>query len=271
MSAANRQARSATLPPSSAGRVKPDGRRIYQLVAPLIIWWTWVGVLVLGLGDLLVQGHDWISLKFGLGLLTATGMIYACTFWPKVIADEGGISVLNPFRAFRVPWLAVCGVFLADSVEVECARQAPKKNKTIYSWALSSPRRARARQQMRGRYWDRGSQRRPASYDQLPEAAKHVVKMTPAEVMARELGQLADEARAKTASTSGNGPAPAASGPSGSAADLPAGLADEGGRSEEGGAPAGGTGEVMSARWAWQPLAAIIVPAIAFTIAEIVR
>jgi Bacterial PH domain len=245
VSAPNEQAKSAAVPPSSAGRVAADGRRKYRLTSPLIIWWTWIGVLVLGLGDLAVQGHDWISLKFGFGLLAVTGVIYACTFWPKVIADDGGISVLNPFRSFRIPWGAVRGVFLADSVEVECARQAPKKNKTVYSWALSSPRRARARQQLRGRQWDRGGRTRPSTYDRLPEAAKHVVKMTPAEVIARELGRLADEVRARSTDSADPGP--------------------------DGLLAGGGSDEIMSVRWAWQPLAAIFVPVIAFAVAQLVR
>jgi hypothetical protein len=232
VSAPNEQVRTAVVPPGSAGRVKADGRRIYRLVAPMVLWWVWVGLIVLGLADLAVQGHDWISLRFGLGLLTATGVVYACALWPKVIADGDGVTVLNPLRQFGIPWGAVNGIFLADSVEVVCARAAPKTEKTVYSWALSSPRRSRARAQLRGLHWDRGGRTRPSTYDRLPDSAKAVVKQTPAEVIARELGLLSEQALAA----------------SGDAAN----------------------GAVMSVRWAWQPLAAILMPAVAFTIAQLV-
>jgi len=266
VSAPNEQARSAAVPPSSVGRIKADGRRIYRLVSPLIIWWTWVGVVALGLGDLAIQGHNWISLKFGLGLLATTGAVYACTLWPRVIADDDGITVLNPIRQFRVPWGAVNGIFLADSVEVVCARLAPKSDKTVYSWALSSPRRARARAQLRGRHWDRGSRNRPSTYDRLPEAAKSVVKLTPAEIMARELGQLSEQARSRsTGTTATEG---VVIGLAASAADSQAG---DPGTDSLGPASHGGPGDVLSVRWAWQPLAAFLVPAAAFVVVQVVR
>lgn len=274
MSASNEQARSAGIAPISAGRVSADGKRTYRLVLPLTIWWTWVGALALGLGDLAIQGHDLVSLQVGLGLLIITGLFYVCAKWPRVIADDVGITVQNPFRCFLIPWGAVKGIFLADSVEVECFRRAPKSDKTVYSWALSSPRRARARAQMRGRQWDGGKRSRPSTYDRLPAAAKHVVKQTPAEIMARELARLADEARSrsagsKTASTSAAGP---------DMAGLETAGLDAAGRGMDSagidGAETvrrGGPDDVMSARWAWQPLAAILLPAIAFVIAQLVK
>jgi hypothetical protein len=272
VSAPNEQARSAAVPPSSAGRVTADGRRIYRLSSPLIIWWTWVGVIVLGLGDLVIQGHNWISLKFGLGLLAATGAVYACTLWSKVIADDGGISVLNPIRRFRIPWGAVNGIFLADSVEVVCARRAPKSDKTVYSWALSSPRRSRARAQLRGQHWDRGARSRPSSYDRLPDAAKSVVKLTTAEIMARELGELSEQARSRSAGTATGsgviGKATTDSGVTGQAADLQ----EAGSSGPDNHQPAGsGSGDVMSSGWAWQPLAAFLVPAVVFAVIQLVR
>lgn len=232
MSASNEHARQPGSAAGSAGRVTADGRRIYRLVPPLIIWWAWVGLIVLSLGDLVIQGHDLISLTFAFGLLTVTGLVFACTVWPKVIASDAGIIVLNPFRSFDIPWAAVKGIFLADSVEVQCVRGAEEKDKTVYSWALSAPRRARARAQLRGMQWDRGRRNRPSSYDRLPEQAREIAKMTPAEVIARELAGISDQAR-------------------GTSAD---------------GAPVA----VMSASWAWQPLAAILVPAVAAAIAQLI-
>jgi hypothetical protein len=219
-----------------AGRLTADGRRVYRLVPPQVIWWTWIGVVVLSLGDLLVQGHSSISLEFVFGLLTVTGLVYACTLWSRVVAGDDGIIVQNPFRAFHVPWGAVRGIYLADSVEVVCALGGQKKDKTIYSWALSSPRRARARNQLRGFQLDRGRRSRMSGYDRLPGQAKEVAKMLPAEAMARELAALSEQAKADQ----GNGD----------------GTADT---------------AVMSARWAWQPIAAVLVPGLALAVTALVR
>jgi hypothetical protein len=276
VSAPNERARAAGIPPESAGRITTDGRRIYQMTMPRVIWWTWIVVIVAGLTDLAIQGHDWISLKFGFGLLTVTGLVYACTIWPRVVADDIGITVQNPFRRFLIPWGAVTGIFLADSVEVSCARRAPKRDKKVYSWALSSPRRARARAQLRGRQWDQGKRSRPSSYDRLPDTAKDVVKLTAAEVMARELAQLSENARSRSSASAG----PAGSSGSGQAAAGLAGAESAGAATADAGAVSpqpegtgsgGAQGDVMSARWAWLPLAAIGVPGVVFVVSQLIR
>jgi Bacterial PH domain len=164
---------------------------------PQVIWWTWIGIIVLSLLDLLIQGHgrNFLTLKIAFGALAVTGAVYALTLWPVVIADQKGIKIRNPIRTFYVPWGAVHGVYLADSVEVQCARPAPKKDKTVYSWALSSPRRSRARAQLRAWQWDQGKRAKPSGYTRMPEQAQSLVRMTTAEIMARELASMSEEAR----------------------------------------------------------------------------
>jgi hypothetical protein len=226
-------------PAGTAGRLTADGRRIYRLSPPLVIWWIWVAVIVLSLGDVIIQANGSISLEFIFGLLTATGAVFACTFWSRVIASNEGITVFNPFRTFDIPWGAVKGVFLADSVEVLCARSGGKKDKTVYSWALSSPRRARARQQLRGTQWERGKRGAPSGYGRMPGQAKELVKMTPAEVMAREMASISEEVKAR--------------------------------RVREGDGDGSAGAAVMSVRWAWPAVAAVLVPGIAFAITALVR
>jgi Bacterial PH domain len=219
-------------PAGTAGRMTADGQRIYRLPAPQVLWWTWVAVLAFSAGDLIIQGHEFVSLQFAFGALTATGLLYACTLWSKVIAGDDGITVYNPFRRIDVPWGAVKGVFLADSVEIVCARGAEKKDKTVYCWALSSPRRARAKAQLRGRQQDRGARARPAAYGRMPGQARELTQLTPAEVMARELAGFADRTSAGHDADS----VPTA---------------------------------VMSGKWAWLPVAAVVLPAIAFVLATV--
>jgi len=272
VTAPNEQAR--TVVPATAGRLLADGRRVYRLVTSLAMWWTWVGLATLGLGDLLIQGHDYVSLKFALGLLTVTGLIFACTFWPKVIADDSGLVVRNPLRSFAIPWGAVKGIFLADSVEIQCARGPGKKDKTVYSWALSSARRGRARSRLHGWQWEQGKRHRPSSYGQLPSQAKELVKMSPAEVIAREMAKMSQEARARlgldanpadgTASLPARGigaASPNGSGPGAAGRDPGA---------DGGPGSAVAPGDVVTSGWAWPALAAILVPAMAFAISVLV-
>jgi Bacterial PH domain len=263
VSAPHEQARTAI--PTSVGRLLPDGRRVYRLTTPVVVWWVWVGLAVLSLGDLIIQGHDYLSVKFALGTLTVTGLVFACTLWSKVIADDDGITVRNPFRVFTIPWAAVRGIFLADSVEIQCARGPQKKDKTVYTWALSSTRRTRAKAKLHGWQWEQGKRNRPSDYGQLPGDAKELVKMSATEVMAREMAQLSENARARLdrddssseVSLNGSGPASAAA-------------AADGGHGADAGTSGSATGSAVSSTWAWPALAAIGVPAIAFAIASLV-
>src|SRR5215469_12898292 len=156
---------------ATAGRLLPDGRRVYRLATALVVWWAWVVFATASVADLVIQGHDFVSLKFGLGLLTVTGLVFSCTLWPKVIADDNGLVVRNPLRSFTIPWGAVNGIFLADSVEIQCARGADKKDKTVYSWALSAARRGRAKARLHGWQVDHGKRVASQSYGKLAAQA----------------------------------------------------------------------------------------------------
>jgi hypothetical protein len=280
VSAQNEEAKTAVS--LSAGRLLPDGRRVYRLTGPQVVWWAWLVLAVASLGDLVIQGHDYLSLKFAFGLLTVTGLVYACTLWPRVIADDNGVTVQNPFRRFTIPWGAVRGIFLADSVEIQCARGQQRKDKTVYSWALSSARRGRARAKLHGWQMDQGKRNRPSSYGQLPGQAKDLLKMTQTEVMAREMAKLSEEAKVRSgaADPAGTRPSEVKLGKAGLGNTRldDAGLAkpsvngaskDGTGAGDDGGVT-GGSGEVVTATWSWQALAAFLVPGIAFVIVWLV-
>ncbi|MHB1596248.1 MAG: PH domain-containing protein [Streptosporangiaceae bacterium] len=264
------QARSGPQLTQTAGRLTPDGKRVYRMTTPVVLWWCWLGFLVLAMADLLIQGRQLPSARIALGALTITGVVYAAALWPRVIADSDGICVRNPFRIFDIPWGAVNGVYLAESVEVQCTRPAPKKDKNVACWALAAPRRSRARAELRGRQWDRGARSTPASYARLPESARAVAKMTPPEVIARELARLKEEVVAAAGQTATTGPAvsglggPDAVNRSGAGKD-PGDGTDAASRAGSGASAVGAP--TFSARWAWLPIAAILVPGIAFAIA----
>lgn len=260
-------------PPTTAGKLTSDGKRVFRMSSPRVLWWCWIGLIVISLGDVAIQGHEFVSLKVAFGGLAITGLVYACTFWPVVIADEAGLTVRNPLRSFHIPWGAVRGIYLADSVEVKCARGAPKKDKTVYAWALSSPRRARARAQLRAWQWDQGKSKGPSGYGSMPMEAKSLVKMTTAEIMARELAAMSDEANFKSVVQDVDLDADAirreeagatSTAPQDASADQP-----EVPEVSADGLPK--PAEIIAARWAWQPMLAMLVPAAAFIICLIVQ
>jgi hypothetical protein len=251
----------------TAGRMLPDGRRLYRLVTALVVWWVWVVFAAASVADLVIQGHDFLSLKFVLGLLTVTGLVFACTLWPRVTADDKGLVVRNPLRVFAIPWGAINGIYLADSVEIQSARGPGKKDKTVYSWALSSARRGRAKARLHGWQVEQGKRNPPATYGKLPGQARELAKMSATEVMAREMARMSEQARARLG-------IPADSGDEGVAAASvngsgPAGMdgAADGSGASPGGAAAPALASTVTATWAWPTLAAILVPGIAFAIA----
>ncbi len=234
------------------------------MTGPQVTWWAWVVVFVVSALDLAIQGHDLSALRFVLGLLTVNGLVFACTIWPRVIASQDDMIVHNPFRTFVIPWLAVRQVMVADSVQVRCARKSPRKDKTVYSWALSSPRRANARTEMRARQWERTGRgrNRPPGWDRMPESAKEIAKMGPADLIARELASIARLVKAEAVGATVAAP--------GTAADSQAQITGMDGAVGTAGSD-GALVPVVSGYWAWQPIVAILVPAAAFTLAMLIK
>jgi hypothetical protein len=212
----------------SVWKTDAAGRTTFRLNSPLILWWCWVVFAVVNLVDLAVQSRDWFSLEITAGLLVVTSFMFACALRPRVISDAKGLTVLNPFRSYDVPWARMGGVFLGDSVEIQY-EQPPAQPRTIYSWALYSPRRARARAElrmasgMRRSQYNQRQQRRyqvepSASFGKAPAQAREMSRQHPSHVMAGELGRRCNEAQA-----------------------------------------AGAAEGTVGARWAWWPIAGVVL------------
>jgi Bacterial PH domain len=218
-----------------------QGRTTFRLTGPLVLWWAWVVFAVANLLDLVIQSRDWFSLEITGALLVVTGFMYACAFRPRVITDGSGLTVRNPFRDYRVPWARMDGVFLGDSVEIQY-RPPEGEPRTVYSWALYSPRRARARADLRmasglrRSQFNQRAQRRyqvdpNPSYGKAPAQAREMSRQHPSQAMAGELGRRCSAGQAAAGSD---------------------------------GAQAG----PVTARWAWLAIAAAAAP-VAFLIAVI--
>jgi hypothetical protein len=227
----------------SAWKTSADGTTVFRLMPPLVLWWGWVAFAAANLIDLAIQSPDYFSIEITAIILVVTGIMYACTLRPKIISDADGLTIRNPLRDYRVPWGGVGGVFVGDSVEIQCERAAPKKAKTVYSWALYSPRRARARAEMRVGFGnrqerdrhDRRARRRfevpdAAAFGRMPDKAREMANQHPSHVMAGELARRCDLAR-KDATLTG----------------------------------------VLVGGWAWRPFAAVLIPVAALVAVILAR
>jgi hypothetical protein len=173
-------------------KAREGGPTVFRHPMPLVLWWGWVVFALANVIDVAVVEHGIIIVKVAVGLLAVTGVIYATTLHSRVESDDDGVTVFNPVRHHRARWGAVEGIYLGDSVEFACARPAPKKAKTIYSWALYSRRRSRARTQIQRDFY---GTRRPTISSRAPAEAADLARQASAQLMAAELGRLAKQAR----------------------------------------------------------------------------
>jgi hypothetical protein len=259
-----------------SSRKDPDSEpEVFRSAGSLILSWAWFIVAVIVLVDLAVQGRDHVALVTAAVVLVITGVVYACAWRPKIVADSAGISVINPVRDYRVPCAAVVKVDVVNAVRVHYA-PAPgeARGKVLYSWAVqSSPRSARkaalrreAASQPRGRLTPRPRSLQPPGtpppgtaprYGEIPDAAKEALDRSTAEFTAGRLSERAQHARQAAARAAG--------------AHLPAGQG-AGQPGEPGADQAAGpdtradadnpaaAGEPPTAQWAWLPIAAMTVP-----------
>jgi Bacterial PH domain len=171
-----------------------DGRTVFRRGTPFVVWWVWVAFAIFNLAEIAIPDHDYFSLEFTAGVLLVTAVMYACTLRPRVLAGDDGVTVLNPFQDHRIRWGALNGVFLGDSVELGCARPAPKKEKTVYCWALYSGRRSRLKAQVRsergrGRVYGAGAARRAQA------EAQDLARQDIVQLMAAEIGRRSTAAK----------------------------------------------------------------------------
>jgi hypothetical protein len=137
-----------------------DDRQTFRSPFAVLIWWVWVLFAVGNLIDLAVQGRDHFSVVAAFILVLVTGVVYTAALRPRIVADDDGLSIVNPLRDHRIGWPAVAAVEATDLIRVRCewplgdrkdpapdpgkepGQDAPGIGKrTIYSWAVHSSRR----------------------------------------------------------------------------------------------------------------------------------
>jgi hypothetical protein len=219
-----------------------QSRQTFRSPIAVVIWWLWVLFAAANLIDLAVQGRDHVSVVAAFILLLITGVVYTTAQRPRVVADNTGMTIINPLRDHRVGWGAVAGIDAAGLLRVRCewpldggtdAENIGKQ--AIYAWAVQANRRRQAvaqmranRRQARARSGARtgglfGMPEPPDTSDQPPVAGE-------AEEVITVLTALAEQGRAVTAGTPAEPPA---------------------------------------STWYWPAFAAIIIPALALVVAAL--
>jgi hypothetical protein len=131
----------------------------------VLIWWVWLLFALFNVIDLAVQGRDHFSVVAAFILVLVTGVVYTTAQRPRIIADDDGLTIVNPLRQHRIGWAAVTAVEATDLVRVRCEwplgngkGAAGTADRLIYSWAVGSSRRRQTTAQIRA---DRARSRPP--------------------------------------------------------------------------------------------------------------
>ena len=197
-------------------------------MAPVVLWWGWLAFAVVNIVGVTLQASARFAEVVTAVIVTVTGVVYASALRPRVVADDAGLRVLNPFRDHIVPWGSVIGVDVREWVRVHYMPgpgAAPPEPKTVDTWALFVPARTRLRAERRAR--DPAVRLRA---HRLPEEARGLAALSPAQAIAKQLDDRAS-------------------------AERRAGAEARQATSAEACQP--------TTRWAWPSLAAIAVPALA--------
>lgn len=167
------------------------------------IWWLWALFALGNLIDLAVQGRNHGSVDTAFAVLLITGVVYTAALRPRILADSGGMTLVNPLRDHRVGWAAVVGIDPAELIRVRCKwplDDGGTGSRAIYSWAVHSSRRKQAAARMRER---RRAARAAAgvrgfgAFGAPPEAARPPAPTAAdADHVITALTSLADQARA---------------------------------------------------------------------------
>ena len=77
------------LPQQASSRKDPDSEReVFRSAGSAVLSWAWFVVAVIILVDLAVQGRDHAALVTAMLVLGITGVVYACAWRPKIVADS---------------------------------------------------------------------------------------------------------------------------------------------------------------------------------------
>jgi hypothetical protein len=181
-------------PPTQPPLPQTESRETYRLRTPVVVWWVWLAFAVINVIDLAIQWHHRAALVYGTVLALGTGVAYACALRPRVIADDIGITILNPLRDCRAPWGAIRAVDLGEAVQVHYTLPSGTE-KVFPSWALFASSRSQLKADMRAKRRAADLTKISPSYSRLPAEAKETMARTETQLIATQLDERAERAR----------------------------------------------------------------------------
>jgi hypothetical protein len=117
-----------------------SGPQTFRSPTAVVVWWVWLLFAAANLIDLAVQGRDHLTLVAAAILVLVTGVAYVTAQRPRIIADQAGVTVVNPLRDHHVGWANVSEVDLADLLRVHC--ELPQGGTSVVSaWSVQYSRR----------------------------------------------------------------------------------------------------------------------------------
>jgi hypothetical protein len=161
---------------------------------PVIVFWVWLAFAVINVIDLAIQWHHRAALVYGAILALGTGVAYACALRPRVIADDTGITILNPLRDCIVPWGSIRAVDVGEAVQVHYTLPSGT-DKVSPSWALFASSRSQLKADVRARRSAAQLSKLSPSYAKLPADAKGAMARTEIQLIATQLDERAERAR----------------------------------------------------------------------------
>jgi Bacterial PH domain len=164
-------------------------RQVYRTTGSLVAWWAWALFAAVLLVVLAVGHHTHAALVTAVVVIAITGIMYACALRPRIVADDAGVTVVNPLREHVLPWSAVTQVDLKHNVRVHY--RGPAGDTIVHSWAVQSSGRSRTRHELRARRAARRGTAPEPGYARLPGEAQAALAGSAAEFIARQLGERA--------------------------------------------------------------------------------
>lgn len=183
-----------TEPETPAGADLTPQHEVFRSPGPVALAWTWLVVAVAILADVVAQDRHHTGLVIALFVAAGSGLVYGCAWRPRIVADAGGITLVNPLRDHLVPWAAVTEVDAKNALRVHCApADGAARGKILASWAIQSSPRSAVR--VRRRTGHRPP--KPGGYVEPPEppGLDDALDRRSAETTAARLAELAQHAR----------------------------------------------------------------------------
>jgi hypothetical protein len=266
------------------------GPQTFRSPTALVVWWVWLLFAAANLIDLAVQGRDHLSLIAAAILLLVTGGAYVTAQRPRIVADEAGVTVVNPLRDHHIGWAGVSQVDLSDLLRVHCD-VGPGRTKVISAWSVPYSRRRKLAAEAKARRAAARAARPPAGtlgmgrygagryggggYAASARGGSASSAEADAERIVRTLSEYANAARAEKVWADGTveiagepqhagpqhagpqhaGPAPAEPAP------VKTGTAD---------VRIAGWLEPLTSTWNWKALLALVIPALLLLVVALV-